>query len=206
VIASTRVGSFERYRALAAIFALIFVTLVVIVATGRPALDLADAQWIADHRREAFIPIAEALSLTGSVAGLIPLGVLAAVLLWRRDGWPPVGWLVLANAGASILYLIVNLAMASTRPPMPLRVVDSIGWSFPSGHSTQAAVFWPMLAVLSGVRYALAPAIGMVCLIGASRLCLDVHWTTDVASGYALGLAWLFTVLAVRARRASVRA
>ena len=188
----------------AACCALVFVVLLVVVATGRPAFDLADARWIAAHRVAAGIPIANAFSIIGSIEGIIPIGIVAISWLVHRDGWRPVGWLVAASAGATLLYVIANVTMTSARPPVPLRVIDSIGWSFPSGHATQSAAFWPMLAMLSGWRWALAPAIAIVALIGASRLYLDVHWTTDVAAGYALGSAWLFGLLALRSRRASV--
>jgi undecaprenyl-diphosphatase len=66
--------------------------------------------------------------------------------------------------------------------------------------------FWPMVALLVGTtprarRWLLVPAIALVLAIGSSRIYLDVHWTTDVASGFLLGLAWLLAVVAVRRSR-----
>jgi membrane-associated phospholipid phosphatase len=191
----------RRLTSAAAICALAFVTLLVIDATGRPALDEVIAEWTAAHRSMNGIAIADAISVSGSIVGLIPLAMLFGFLFWRKQGWQPVKWLAIASVGASSLYFAVNTVMHSARPPLPLRVYDDVGWSFPSGHSTQAIVFWPMLAILTGRRWVLAPAIVVVALIGGSRIYLDVHWTTDVASGFLLGLAWLFTVLSLRQRR-----
>jgi membrane-associated phospholipid phosphatase len=188
----------RRLTNAAALTALAFVTLLTIDATGRPAFDLAVAEFTADHRSMTGIAIADAISVSGSVVGIAPLGLLFAFLFWRKQGWRPVKWLAIASIGASAIYLAINLVMRSARPPMPLRVYDDVGWSFPSGHSTQAIVFWPMLAILTGRRWVLAPAVAMVLAIGASRIYLDVHWTTDVLSGYLLGLTWLFTVLRFR--------
>jgi len=190
----------RRLTNAAALSALAFVTLLVIDATGRPRLDRAVAEWMAEHRSMTGIDIADAVSVSGSVVAIVPLAMLFGFLFWRKQGWRPVKWLWFASAGASALYLAINTIMESARPPMPLRVYDDVGWSFPSGHSTQAIVFWPMLAILTGRRWVLAPAAIVVALIGGSRIYLDVHWTTDVASGFLLGLSWLFTVLVLRAR------
>jgi undecaprenyl-diphosphatase len=192
----------SRLRAAAAICALAFLALVVIVATGRPWFDLAIARWVAGWRSVAGIELAEWISIAGSVVGIVPLGLVACVVLYRRRGWRPVRWFVLACAGASALYLAVNFAMESARPPMPLRVKDEVGWSFPSGHATQAIVFWPMLVLsLARSRWWLVPAALVVAIIGGARIYLDVHWTTDVTSGYLLGATWLTTVLALRVAR-----
>jgi undecaprenyl-diphosphatase len=201
VIGSTRSGN---YIAIAAGCASAFAILLVLVATGRPAFDLGNARWMAAHRSVVGIQIADAFSVVGSIDTTALIGLVALAWFRRRHGWRYGSWLVIASAGATLLYFIANLLMESTRPPIPLRVVDPGGWSFPSGHSTLAAAFWPMLAVLSRARWALVPAIAMVALIGGSRLYLDVHWTTDVAGGFALGTACLFGVLALRNRRASV--
>ena len=185
--------------------AIAFTALVVMVNVGRPELDLDIARWVAARRTEAGIDTAEAISIVGSVVGIVPLALVFAYFLRRRDGWAPVRSLVLGCAGATTLYLIVNVIIRSARPPMPLRVMDEVGWSFPSGHSTQAIVFWPLAVILyaqtrRGRALLLVPAFAIVLAIGASRIYLDVHWTTDVASGFLLGLTWLCTVLALRER------
>ncbi len=187
----------------AAICGAAFVVMVALVSTGRPRLDLEVATWIADHRTATGIAIARGLSRTGSVVTIVPLAVVMAVILWRRDGWAPVRLLALASVGATALYLAINQIMRSPRPPMPLRMTEELGWSFPSGHSTQAMVFWPTLAILLGTtirarRWLMVPALVLVFAIGGARIYLDVHWTTDVASGFLLGAAWLFGLLAYR--------
>jgi undecaprenyl-diphosphatase len=76
---------------------------------------------------------------------------------------------------------------------------------FPSGHATDAAAVYGMLAVLlvavvprRGAKVAVwAAAVVVVGLVGLSRIYVGGHWLTDVIAGFALGVAWLRCLLTV---------
>jgi undecaprenyl-diphosphatase len=78
-------------------------------------------------------------------------------------------------------------------------------YSFPSGHTLMATVFYGTLCVLiaSHVRWrwrALAIAVTsfMILLVGVSRIYLGAHYLSDVLAAIAEGLAWLaFSLIAV---------
>jgi hypothetical protein len=85
-----------------------------------------------------------------------------------------------------------------------LALSHATGFAFPSGHATDAAAVYGMLAVLlarpgrpAARVAAVAGAGGLVGLVGLSRLYLGVHWLTDVVAGVGLGAIWIASLIAV---------
>lgn len=77
--------------------------------------------------------------------------------------------------------------------------------SYPSGHTTNATitvglalfVLWPLLG-RAGRIVAVSTAVLYAALVGLSRAAGGVHWPTDVAAGWLLGIGLVATVTAVR--------
>lgn len=69
------------------------------------------------------------------------------------------------------------------------RVSTATGFSFPSGHTTTGATFYPTLAQnkKSNKGWLIASII-FAFFIGLSRLYLGVHWPLDVLAGLIIGL------------------
>jgi undecaprenyl-diphosphatase len=81
---------------------------------------------------------------------------------------------------------------------VPTPVAAAPGNSFPSGHALDSTVFCGvMLLVCLPIiprrlrRLAMALVIALVVTIGVSRVALGVHYPSDVAGGWLLGVAWL---------------
>lgn len=73
------------------------------------------------------------------------------------------------------------------------RVQTATGFSFPSGHTTTAATFYPSLAVSTNhKKHSLLAALILTVLIGLTRLYLGVHYPIDVLTGLVLGLSCTF--------------
>lgn len=150
---------------------------------------LTDLMWVA--------------SVYGAPSRLAPVGLVAALLFLYR-GWLRGSLLVVATlAGAGLLDVSLKLAFGRDRPA---GFFDSYpapeSYSFPSGHALFATCFFGGLAVLAThrlgslwIRLAVwIAALLAVGLIGVSRVYLGVHYPTDVAAGYAVGVVWVAAV------------
>jgi undecaprenyl-diphosphatase len=99
-------------------------------------------------------------------------------------------------------------AFARVRPDVVSHSVIELTRSFPSGHSTLAAVTYLTLgALVARVQssrplktYVMSVAILLTLLVGVSRVYLGMHWPTDVLAGWCLGAAWAMLCWIVEAR------
>jgi undecaprenyl-diphosphatase len=161
--------------------------------------------WVVAHRTDWLTSVLSVLTWLGSTAVIIPLGLAVGLyFLIRRRTWQPLALLAAAVAGAIGLYDIVKPLVGRPRPPAAIWIGHYTGPAFPSGHATQSAAFYAMLAIVLGAglssrrRAILWSAAALaVLIVGASRIYLAAHWLTDVLAGYALGATWVAIVVAV---------
>lgn len=166
-------------------------------------LDPGVERWAVAHRVAWLIGGMKAVTWLGSSLVLVPLLVAFALFLRRRRGsWASGMYLLGAYAGALGLYNLAKLAVHRARPPAAHMLMPASGYSFPSGHATQAVAFYAMAAAVlswgwTGRRRVAAWAVAVLValLIGASRVYLGAHWLTDVLGGWALGAAWVAFLL-----------
>ena len=149
------------------------------------------------------------LTFTGSSTAIIPaFAVVVGVLLWRRRPGASL-FLAVACAGALLLNGAMKVFFQRPRPSLPWAVVLP-DYSFPSGHTMNAVVFYIALALIVwsivGRRIGLPALVLAIVLslgVGISRIYLGYHYLTDVVGGVLAGIAWLLVVgTALRARPA----
>jgi undecaprenyl-diphosphatase len=108
-------------------------------------------------------------------------------------------WLIMiATIGGALLSFGLKELFARERPPLIFHLLTVKSMSFPSGHAMMSSVVYlTQGALLAKVQtnknlrvYILLVAIGLVFLIGLSRIYLGVHYPTDVLAGWSVGLAW----------------
>lgn len=119
----------------------------------------------------------------------------------------PFVWLG-ALLGGRFLSILLKLAYQRERPPLVNRLVSESTYSFPSGHSVFAAVFFVMLAfvlarMIPASRVWQRVIAVLLCVlfalvVAASRVWLGVHYPTDVLGGLLLGFSWALTVWLIR--------
>ena len=134
---------------------------------------------------------------------VVVAGLLVALVEWRRGSSRLVApFLVLVVVGDKLLTTGIKELADRARPTLN-PIAETLGPSFPSGHSSTAAAFFAAAALVLGAGRRRRPravivgaAVGLAVAVAASRVLLDVHWLSDVLAGLALGWAW-FALCAV---------
>lgn len=103
---------------------------------------------------------------------------------------------------SSSLNVILKVAFHDPRPywfnpAVRLWTDGEITFGLPSGHAQNAAAIWGGLAATIQKRWAWITAGILIFLIGISRIYLGVHFPTDVAAGWGIGLLLLVIILAL---------
>lgn len=161
--------------------------------------------FLATHRTRATTVVFSAVTTVGG-AGVRSwlVASMVALLAWRVRSWWPVWVGVVALGGSPLFVFAAKQLVERPRPNMAIAAAHADGYSFPSGHATNSLVAFGLLAWLTTTllvsRRAVVVAVwavtaSMSIAVGASRLYLGVHYLSDVLGGWALGAAWLATVL-----------
>lgn len=128
-------------------------------------------------------------------------------LMWRARDWR---WLLTAACtvfGGMLLNTAIKHVVARHRPIFENPLLSLTTYSFPSGHTLSATVFYGVLTAWLLHREAAAgfgtaarlltctAAVVMVLLVALSRVYLGAHYVSDVAGAVLLGTAWLIVCL-----------
>jgi len=62
-------------------------------------------------------------------------------------------------------------------------------WSFPSGHTTTAALLFGVIFLMSSRKIIRVSMLSVIILAGLSRIAVGVHWPIDVVCGWIVGLS-----------------
>ncbi len=179
--------------AVAAVGAFVFVALA--IETGEQGVLFSDRHAFriaAELRSDWLTSLAKAVTMLGSTVVLLPAIIVAVVVLLRARR--RLAAAVLAS-GSILTWAAVQSAKALIDRPRPSgALIETVGASYPSGHSAHAVV-WIAIAIIAGrstrglTRQGLILAVGIaiVVLVGATRVYLRAHYLSDVTGGIGLG-------------------
>ncbi|MGH2539829.1 MAG: phosphatase PAP2 family protein [Actinomycetota bacterium] len=153
-------------------------------------LDGAIDDWAHGVKLALLTDICRFLSFIGGGIVTIPLRVLVATYLAVRRRFVALSAFVLTWAASEVLLTWFKGFFHRGRPPDP--IVDTLGFSFPSGHATAGAA---LAVILVFVVFPPGPerrkwellAVGFTFVMALSRVYLAAHWFSDVVTGVLLG-------------------
>ncbi len=163
------------------------------------ALDIRVAHWLHAHASAPLTALLLAVTHLHSVAGIAFLTLLFAWHLWRRQARYWMLTLLLAVPPGMLLNVLLKDNYRRLRPSFDAPLLTLPTYSFPSGHTLAATVFYGVLACYLWQRArsvaqraaVVAGTVLMVALVAFSRIYLGVHFLSDVLAAVAEGLAWL---------------
>jgi undecaprenyl-diphosphatase len=171
----------------------------VVTADTITVVDVQLAQWFHAHATPFFTRF---MLVVTHLHGTLGIGVLcllmAAYLMMKKDRY----WLLalaVSVPGGMLLNVLMKHAFQRARPHFDDPLLNLSTYSFPSGHTAGATLFYGVLAAYLFPRLKSWPArsgtalsaVFMVALVGLSRMYLGVHYLSDVLAAAAESTAWL---------------
>jgi membrane-associated phospholipid phosphatase len=176
-----------------------------LVRSNRSALDIdtGPARWGFRHATPFSTSCLDFVTRFGDAPLVITLAVTVAVVETIRLRSRFVIPFVLAVTLGNLAVTTVVKDLAHRARPTLNPIAQTLGPSFPSGHTSTAASFYAAAALLLGCRRGhvvrtilAAGAVTIAVAVACSRVLLDVHWLSDVIAGLALGWGW-FAICAI---------
>jgi membrane-associated phospholipid phosphatase len=141
------------------------------------------------------------LAFGSPLVAIAVVGSVVAVVADQRG----VRWAVLVLAASAVV--VLTTALKAMFGPTPLWETAHATSNFPSGHTAFATSLLGLLAVMArggGSRIAAGVLAAWAAAMGPAMVVRGAHLPSDVLSGYAVGIAWLITVVLIGGRWAGV--
>jgi membrane-associated phospholipid phosphatase len=176
-------------------------------------IDLPVSAWFHNHPDPLMTRFMWLVTQWHSTIGVLAMAALLGVALYQAGQSQWLLPLLLSVPGGMLLNVIVKNLVRRPRPHFDHPMLTLTSYSFPSGHTAGATVFYGFVCIFLLVqprarrwrKAIVSAAVAMVALVGLSRIYLGAHYLTDVLGAIVEGLLWLWislaTVRALRRRR-----
>ena len=135
------------------------------------------------------------ITTLGSGYAVIPICIISIICFWKKKE----ARYIAVNL-ITIFFSNQLLKRIVERPrPEGFRIVEELGYSFPSGHSMVSMAFYGFFVYLiykkvknKNIKWiSISLIMLLILLIGISRIYLGVHYASDVLAGFVLSIAYL---------------
>jgi len=141
-------------------------------------------------------------SIIGGTVVVTLICLILGAIFWGRQQRVYFTALAITAMGGTGLNLLIKQLFNRQRPQLwQITTGEPNTSSFPSGHAMLSLVIYGFIGYLLARHFRrwrwwiVSLIIGLIVLIGFSRVYLGVHWFTDIVAGQAAGLTWLMACL-----------
>lgn len=138
------------------------------------------------------------ISFFGSGQFFIVFSIALIIIFYKYEKNSFFSSMIVINLfSSSIINTSIKQLIRRDRPNI-LRLIEILGYSFPSGHSMVSMSFYGLLMFIcfrrikNNFKYLIILLfLILVLVIGLSRIYLGVHYFSDVIGGFSLGVLWV---------------
>ncbi|WP_229521917.1 phosphatase PAP2 family protein [Massilia antarctica] len=162
-------------------------------------LDAFLANWFHGHKNSAWTGPMLFITNTHDVLGVSLMASALGLYFYLNKARYWLICLILAVPGGQLLNVLLKYIFQRARPSFDEPLLTLSTYSFPSGHTLGATVFYGLLAaylvcVVPRWRMRILVVVGacaMVALVALSRVYLGAHYLSDVLAAMVEGCGWL---------------
>lgn len=184
--------------AISCISLVVFVILSSLLITNRlQAFDQKITNIILSYRNPVVTEIMLFVTFLGSIFACFLFLLIASIFCYAKRNTQNLSLLFKTFILGPLVSLLLKELFQRPRPD-EFRLIEEIGYSYPSGHAFSSLLFYgaliymlwksPTIPMKNGLNLLLS---SIILLTGVSRIYLGVHYPSDVLAGYASSLPLL---------------
>lgn len=174
---------------------LFFIILLIDISSAPNPLDNSVNSFMSGINSRFLVDFSKIISFVFDIKSLLVISLILSVLLlfkYKNAKKQAVFLILLMIVAGGATYILKEVIQRAR--PANMLMSDS-SFSFPSGHSAIAVVFFGLLIYVifsktqSKKMRIILPIVSvlMILMIGITRLILNLHWFSDVLAGFLLG-------------------
>ncbi len=164
------------------------------ISSAQNAFNAAIADFVSQFKSPALTELMILLTDLGSPQNLAMLALVLVCVYWLHKKYVHMAQFIIAFAAVNVITTLLKYFFAMPRPADPAILVS--GFSFPSGHTSAATLFFLLIAYTFKNHFRpgwkrlsfIGANVLAIFMIGVSRVYLSVHYANDILAGILVGL------------------